>query len=561
MIIGLDAGGTHTDVVLLDRKGLVKTVKIVTDHNNLLSTILSGLEKITEDIEKDSINRVVLSTTLTTNFIVQNESESVGMIVMSGPGINPYDLKIGENFYVASGSINHRGDLIEDIDYEEIEKIGDELCAKNIKYVGIVSKFSNRNPILEINAKKLLNKKFKKIFLGHKISGELNFPRRITTTYLNSLIYSSYKVFFESVKKSLEMKKLELPIYILKADGGTMSLESSINMPSETILSGPAASIMGSIIFAGEKEDVISMDIGGTTTDISVFIKKNTILESLCIKSKNYKTLIRSIKSKSIGVGGDSLVKVIDGKIVIGPKRMGPAMAFGGNEPTVMDAVIVLNKIEKCDKKRAEVGIQKIAEELNMSLKESAQKIFDTAIFAILNSAEEMVREIKQRPIYTVDELVKSEESDFFPKKILIMGTPAKVFADRMNEISQFNVEVVPNYSVANAIGAALSKVTTEITVVADTEKGRIVADGGILESIGKNFSLSDTIQFAEDVLKEKALGIGANLENFEMEILESSEFNVVRGFYATGKNIRVKAQIKPGFVKRFSEENFKILN
>ena len=89
MIIGLDVGGTHTDVVLVGRKGLIKEIKVPTDPSDLFNSVLTGLTAITKDHDSEKINRIVLSTTLTTNAIVQNKTQPVGMIVAGGPGIDP----------------------------------------------------------------------------------------------------------------------------------------------------------------------------------------------------------------------------------------------------------------------------------------------------------------------------------------------------------------------------------------------------------------------------------------------------------------------------------------
>ncbi|MBU0544095.1 MAG: hydantoinase/oxoprolinase family protein, partial [Proteobacteria bacterium] len=89
MIIGLDVGGTHTDVVLLGKNGIERAVKVPTDESDLFNTVLTGIEKITANIDSSTIKRLVLSTTLITNTVVQNKLPEVGMIVSSGPGIDP----------------------------------------------------------------------------------------------------------------------------------------------------------------------------------------------------------------------------------------------------------------------------------------------------------------------------------------------------------------------------------------------------------------------------------------------------------------------------------------
>jgi N-methylhydantoinase A len=306
MIIGIDVGGTHTDAVLLSRNGIEKKVKVSTDSEDLFNTILSGFTKLLEDVDPDDIKRVVISTTLTTNAIVQQNMNPVGMIVSAGPGIDPEAFKTGDHYYCVAGSINHRGSQTARVNEMEIKDIAKKMEKDGIEYVGVVSKFSVRNPSHEILIKRVLNRYFKKIFLGHHVSGNLNFPRRIATTHLNAAVFSLHKSFFEAVKLSLEEKGLKAPIQILKADGGTMSLKASMAFPGQTILSGPAASIMGAIPYAPEGKDAIVLDIGGTTTDIAFLVDKAPLLEPVGIKRGQYKSLIRSLRTDSKGIGGDS---------------------------------------------------------------------------------------------------------------------------------------------------------------------------------------------------------------------------------------------------------------
>ena len=147
MIIGLDVGGTHTDVVLVGENGLERQVKVLTDTTALFKTVLTGLEKITEGIDPKKITHAVLSTTLTTNAIVQNKLPPAAMIVSSGPGINPEAFSTGKNYFMVSGSIDHSGREIQPINKGEIESIASKLKAEGIAHVGIVSKFSTRGSI------------------------------------------------------------------------------------------------------------------------------------------------------------------------------------------------------------------------------------------------------------------------------------------------------------------------------------------------------------------------------------------------------------------------------
>jgi len=548
MIIGLDVGGTHTDVVLLGNEGFLKEIKVPTDSSDLFNTVLSGLEKLLEGVEPAKINRIVLSTTLTTNAIVQKKLPQVGMIVSSGPGIDPNFFRTNSHYFAVSGSIDHRGREIEPVDKNEIKNIAKNFQKEGIRNIGVVSKFSIRNPSHEILINEILEDSFGKIFLGHQISGNLNFSRRIATTYLNAAVYPLHKEFFEAVNKSLNKKGLMVPIHILKADGGTMSFDASIDSPGRTILSGPAASIMGSIASAPDDEESLVLDIGGTTTDMALLINSIPVLEPLGIRLGGYKTLIRSLKTRSIGIGGDSVIRMENGILKIGPERVGPAMAYGGPVPTPTDALFVLNKINNGDREKSTEGVKSISKEMGTSLENAAYEIMDRACTKIIREAQEMINLINRKPVYTIHEI--KEGYSVNPKKIIILGGPAPYFAEYLEKLSDYKIGVVPRWKVANAIGAALARTTCEVTLFADTEQKIVAApEERFSTSVKKDFTKEAAIEKAYDLLKDKALQRGANIDDLEMEILEDLQFNMIRGFYTTGKNIRIKVQVKPGLI------------
>ena len=553
MIIGLDVGGTHTDVVLLTEDGIVREVKVPTDASHLFNTVLECLEKITEGINLKDIQRVVLSTTLTTNAIVQHRIPEVGIIVSSGPGIDAAYFKPNKLFFSVSGSIDHRGREIEAIDRDEISAIRQELSQKEIRHVGVIGKFSVRNPAHELQIEELLRDRFEKIFLGHRLSGNLNFPRRIATTYLNASVYPIHKEFFTAVRDSLKAKGIDLPIRILKADGGNIKFDASIDIPGQTILSGPAASVMGATAFAPRDKETLVLDIGGTTTDMTVLIDGVPLLAPLGIDLGGYKTLIRSLDVYSIGIGGDSLVRLSGKDIVIGPERLGPAMAFGGPAPTPTDALFIKGKMANGDREKAVQGIAPMAAALGLTVEQAADSIFALTCRNILQEAVSMVMRLNQKPVYTIHEL--QEGIHLNPKQILILGGPAPFFAEEIKRQSSYGVQVIPKWSVANAIGAALARTTSEVTLFADTEQCNLLAPGeNYTACIQKNFSAQEAIDIAFDLLRNKAVGRGANPEHLEMELLENMQFNMIRGFSTTGKNIRIRAQVKPGLIHGYEK-------
>ena len=551
MIIGLDVGGTYTDVVLLSEEGIVRAIKVLTDSAALFKTVLSGLDSITEGVQPEQIRRVVLSTTLTTNAIAQASISNVGMIVSSGPGIDPENYRTHPSYVVVSGSIDHRGREIEPLNPAEIDEAADKFVKAGIRHVGVVGKFSTRNPQHEMFIHERIQPCFEKIFMGHQISGNLNFPRRIATAYLNAAVYPIHKQFFEAVQQSLEQKGLNVPIHIMKADGGTMNFASSMDFPAQTILSGPAASVMGSLAFAFDNEDSLIMDIGGTTTDMAVLVNDVPVLNPLGICLGVYKTLIRSLESHSIPVGGDSRVSVRDGRIQVGPERLGPAMAYGGHFPTPTDALCIMGMLKRGDQSKSVLGYQPIAHDLGCSVEDAAFRVFDHTCKIILKEAQVLIDRINQKPVYTIHELQEGYQVN--PLKILILGGPAPYFARHFEEISTYKVGVVPRWDVANAIGAALARTTCEVSLFADTQQGIASSSENLFTAnVKRDFSIEDAVCMASDLLRQKAIHQGAHPEELVMEVIESHQFNMVKGFYTTGRNIRVKMQIRPGLIDEY---------
>jgi len=551
MIIGLDVGGTHTDVVLINNQGIVFDIKVPTDSSDLFSTVLTGHESITQDVAPSKIRRVVLSTTLTTNAIVQNKMPDVGMIVSSGPGIDPDNFRTNQNYFPVGGSIDHRGREVAPIDEKEIKTAANNIRSQGIRHVGIVGKFSVRNPSHENQIKAIIDNDFERIFLGHQISGHLNFPRRIATTFLNASVYPIHNEFFQAVNKSLKEKGIEASIRILKADGGNMRFESSVDVPGQTILSGPAASVMGAVAYAQPEIDTLVLDIGGTTTDMTILTGAVPILAPVGIEMGPYLTLIRSLNTRSIGLGGDSQVAVNAGSIEIGPQRLGPAMAFGGPVPTPTDALFVLGKMVSGDRFKSVQGMSVLAGQLGMEVEKVAEQVFTKACEQILIEARNMEIRLNQKPVYTIHEI--REGVRIIPSEILVLGGPAPFFAERIQDLSTQNVRVVPKWSVANAIGAALARTTCEVSLFADTAACHIVSPSEDYQAcIQPDFDQAAAVQTTFDLLRKKALDRGANPDHLELELLESQTFNMVRGFQTTGKNIRVRAQVKPGLIQGF---------
>ena len=550
LYLGLDVGGTHTDAVLIGEKGIVSRYKTITEHDNLLLSVRKAIEEITRNTDRKNIKRINLSTTLCTNAIVENKLEVVCVIISAGPGIDPENYKIGKHYYAVDGSIDHRGTEISGLDAEHISRIAGEASSKGVKTFAAVTKFSTRNPDHENLIARAVGKASDFITTGHSLSGQLSFPRRIVTAYFNSAVWRIYNKFADAIERGLRDMGFEAEINVLKADGGTIPFALSRDIPVESILSGPAASVMGIAALCDITQDSIMLDIGGTTTDIAIFADGIPLIENDGIRLLEYPTLVHALLTRSIGIGGDSAIHVSGTSVSVGPDRKGQAMAAGGRTPTLVDAFNSKKIISFMDTAASSKGIVTLAKKAGVAPGKLADAAIEYAVGRIKDEVNRMLEEIHNRPVYTIHEMLEGKR--ILPKTVYLMGGPAEAFRDRFAGWLGAQVVVPKNYDVANAVGAALAKTTIDIELFADTGKGiALIPNIGVRQKIPKSYTLNDAVKDARKYLAEHLRKLQVPAGEEDTEIIESSSFNMVDGFYASGRDIRVKCQIKPGVIMR----------
>ncbi|MFH1139840.1 MAG: hydantoinase/oxoprolinase family protein [Pseudomonadota bacterium] len=550
MLLGIDVGGTHTDAVVVDGGGILAWAKVRTDHDNLLRPIRTVLKEILSQVDPKQIKRLNISTTLSTNSIIEGKTEEVGLLVASGPGIDPEYHRIGRHYHVLSGSIDHRGANVQALDPAEIQTAAEACRRDGIKVFAAAVKFSTRNPEQENQIAEALKPYADYITKGHALSGLLNFPRRVATACFNSAVWRVYNDFAWAVGESVEEFGLETEVNVLKADGGTIPLDASRDAPVETILSGPAASVMGIIALCDVREDSIILDIGGTTTDIAVFADGAPVIENEGMTVGSYPTLVRALKIKSIGVGGDSIIRVSSSGVTVGPERYGPCLAAAedpsASVPALTDAMNRAGLFSFGDQEASCRGIEELARTRGLPSADLAESAVEYAVEKIRRAALDLVDEINEKPVYTIHELLQGKV--IVPQKVYLMGGPALSIAGRLSEAMGLEVIVPEHFSYANAVGAAVTRTTMEIQVFADTEKGHfLIPTLGVRKTIGRDFTQRQAEEEAAAALTGYLHEIGAGDQGLVPEITESESFEMVKGPSRTGRNIRVKCQVKPG--------------
>ncbi len=560
MLIGIDVGGTTTDAVVVDGNKVVKTAYVPTDHDNLLKCLLMALDELVQGIDTSKIERVVLSTTLITNMIAEGKTDPVALVLIPGPGTNPRDYALGESV-ILDGAIDFRGKEIDRLKESQIKEAASRIRGQGLSRVAVVGKFCQRNHAHELKVGEIMAATLpgSKIELGHRVSGQLNFPRRAATTMLTAATIDSYELFAGDVATALKERKINSPVYILKADGGTLPLDKSVQMPVETIFSGPAASIMGVMALTDPGQSSVVVDIGGTTTDLALILTGKPLLSAKGARVGSLLTHVRAFAVKSIAIGGDSAVAVCGqkdsgegrgcGSLAVGPHRDGPPMCMGGNGPTPTDALRVLGLSQIGDLAKAEKAMQIVAQSLGCTAREAAQKVVDGVVDKIVFEVNEMFREWEQEPAYRIWEIVK--RASLSAQSVVGVGGGAPplvpLVAARLKAVA-----IVPQYAnVANAIGAAVARPTLTLNLHIDTEnKEYSVAEDGLTGRVtDQKMTLEDAQRLARRLLAERSELLGISEYAAEAEVTYSEVFNMIRGWSTVGRLMDVRMEIPAGLL------------
>lgn len=544
MLLGIDVGGTFTDAVLIAQGQIIAQVKRKTTHEKILEGIIEALDEVLCNEDVSQIERVVISSTIVTNALTQGHIEPAFLAVMTGPGMNVSHSFPVEPYYV-SGYVDHRGKVVAPIDWSKHQDLHKKLTTQ---VAAVSGKFSVRNPVNEETlAREIKDCSCKKVFLGSELSGELNFVRRTNSAYFSAIVTKEFEKFCQQIERSMKQRNITAPVHILKADGGTLPLAVALRQPIEAVFTGPAASILGIEALGASSLKSISLDVGGTTIDIAFWENGLPLMAKSGAVVDGYPTSVRSFHMRSIGIGGDSHVKRVGTDFSVGPERIGPAVAVGGQEATLSDALITAGYIEFGDKGAAQKAIQKFAlpEE---NILEVAEKIINVATKQIEVTIQEMLHEWSIQPVYTVNDVIKG--TDFEPELLIGVGGGAKGLIKALANKMALPFDVPRGAMVANAIGAALARPTLSASLRADTTEGYyLIPESGKREKLPSGFSLAKAEELLANWLREQTSKW--QLPDQEVEVISKEFFRTIHGYYDSGEIISLSMQLKPGILQK----------
>lgn len=345
-LLGVDTGGTYTDAVVYDDETQVVLAKSksLTTPRNLAEGIGAAAEQALAGagVSGDQIALASLSTTLATNALVEGHGDAAGLIMI---GFRETDIAraglkeaLGaEPVVFVDGGHNGSGAETAPLDITALTKAVDDMAGR-VAAFAVAAVFAVRNPAHEKAARDLIAERTgMPVTCSHELSSKLGGPKRALTTLLNGRLIGMIHRLIEGAEARLAELGVDAPLMVVKGDGALMNAAVARARPIETILSGPAASVIGAAHLTGLADAVIS-DIGGTTTDIAVLSDGRPRIDPVGARVGGWTTMVEAVAMRTHGLGGDSEVSVtstgLRPKLLLGPQRAVPVslLAASGDE-------------------------------------------------------------------------------------------------------------------------------------------------------------------------------------------------------------------------------------
>ena len=417
--LGVDVGGTFTDVLLLnEQNGEIHTAKVPSTPSDSSIGVLAGIEKVcaNANVALSEITHVMHGTTVATNTVLTGTGAKVGLVTTEGykqvlqiarsfvPGglggwviyqksepMAPLELTIE-----AQERIGADGTIVKELDEASLRESLATLSSQNIEALTVCLINSFTNPVHEEMVREISNELLPQIpvSLSSDVIPEMQEYERTVTTVTNSYVRPRVESYIRNLEEELESRMDGVTLNILRSDGGLASASSAANYPVNLLMSGPAGGVAGAIWVAGNAgyKNLLTLDIGGTSTDVALVqdgsaqLRRETTVGDVSVRAS-------SVDVRTVGAGGGSIAHVpeLTQALRVGPQSAGAepgpaAYGNGGIEPTVTDANVVLGYLPSesrlggdmaIDSSAARSAVKKIANGLDLSVEQAAEGIYN----------------------------------------------------------------------------------------------------------------------------------------------------------------------------------------
>jgi N-methylhydantoinase A/oxoprolinase/acetone carboxylase beta subunit len=350
--LGVDTGGTYTDAVILDEAAnlILGKAKALTSRHDLAVGIGQAVDAAlaASGVAVGDVALVSLSTTLATNALVEGQGARVALIFIGfdegdlGRGGLTEALK-GDPVLHLPGGHTHAGTEALALDLAALEQgvraLGDEVSG-----FAIAARFATRNPAHELAARDLIRRVTgRPVTCSHELSANLNGPKRALTAVLNARLIGMIDRLVAACERHLQAIGIDAPLMVVRGDGALISAAMVRERPIETILSGPAASIVGARWLTGASDALVS-DIGGTTTDAALLRDGLPEIDPEGARVGGFRTMVEAVAMRTTGLGGDSEVHLVTagltGGLRLGPRRLIPVSLLAVDHRPMVHAAL-----------------------------------------------------------------------------------------------------------------------------------------------------------------------------------------------------------------------------
>lgn len=350
LLLGIDTGGTYTDAVLYNEEtGIAAKAKALTTRHNLAEGIAGAAEAVIADagVDASQIGLVSMSTTLATNALVEGQGSRVALVMI---GFEERDVSrdglreaLGNDpLIICPGGHDVYGNA-RPLDLEPLRSALEGLAGE-VTGFAVAAYFAVRNPAHEVTARDLIRDLTGlPVTCSHELSTKLGGPRRALTTLLNARLVPMIERLIASTRRFMDSNLISAPLMVVRGDGALIASEMAVERPIETILSGPAASLVGAYHLAGADNAIVS-DIGGTTTDVAILDGGRPRIDPDGAIVGGHRTMVEAVAMRTFGLGGDSEVSLeegaLDPELLLGPRRVVPlSLAAAVHAPAVADVL------------------------------------------------------------------------------------------------------------------------------------------------------------------------------------------------------------------------------
>lgn len=438
--VGVDIGGTFTDIVLLGSDGSIATRKVPSTPDDYGRGIITGLKELLQafNLSSTAIEGVVHATTVATNSILEGKGAKTALITTQGfrDVLEMRRIRIPELYnlfydkpiplvprrfrYEVEERMGPRGDVWRHLNESSVRDAITKVQKAGVEALAICLLHSYANPEHELSVTKSAREALSDLYVtcSHEILPEIREYERTSTTVINAYVGPIVKNYLGSLLQQLRSMGVDAPLQILQSGGGVMTAEAAMEKPAHIIESGPAAGVIAAAWMAklAGYENVITLDMGGTTAK-SAMIEKGQIaktfeyevgsgvnISSQLVKGGGYALKLPFIDVSEIGAGGGSIVSIDrSGLIQVGPHSAGAVPGpvcydTGGEEPTFTDAIVALGhinpehlvggRVKLNAKKTGQILEEKVATPLGKPLLDAAYGIYKLACATMIRAVK-----------------------------------------------------------------------------------------------------------------------------------------------------------------------------